>query len=190
MTINRGLRSRTAKLVRSELYFMELNMTELWCDFDGVIVCNEMRNINTSDITSDEFAALETKAYNKNPIVSPTAKKLVSEYREQGASVNIITGRKQSYLSAITEKVIRDHALAIDKISYYPEDYAYVMSDYYAWKASVIGRSAISNQVVEIRVIDDDKGLLLHLKENLQHENLLLTHYEFFADGSEVMTHL
>ena len=165
-------------------------MKELWCNFDGVIVCNEIHNINTSEITSEEFVALVTEAYSDNPIVSPTAKKLVSEYREQGAAVNIITGRKESYLSAITEKVIRDHALSIDKVFYYPEGYAYVMSDYYVWKASVIGRSAISNQVAEIRVVDDDKGLLLHLKENLQHENLQLTHYEFFADGSEVMTHL
>lgn len=165
-------------------------MKELWCDFDGVIVCNEMRNINTSNISSEDFTALVTKAYHENPIVSPTVKKLVAEYQGQGATVNVITGRKQSYLSAITEKVIRDHALPIDKVFYYPEDGQYVMSDYYAWKASVIGESANVNKVTEIRVVDDDKGLLLHLKENLAFEKLLLTHYEFFADGSEMMVHL
>jgi hypothetical protein len=166
------------------------DMKELWCDFDGVIVSNQMHNINISNIASEEFADLVIEAYSKNPIVSPTAIRLFFEYQKLGASVNIVTGRKESCLSAITEKVIRDHALAIDKVFYYPEDYAYVMSDYYAWKASIIGRSAIGNQLSEIRVVDDDMGLLLHLKENLPHENLHLTHYEFFADGSEVMAHL
>ncbi len=131
---------------------MRADMKELWCDFNGVIVCNEMLNINTSEITSEEFASLVTEAYSKNPVVSPAAKKLVSEYREQGATDNIITGRKESYLPTITEKVIRDHALAIYKVFYYPEDYAYVISDYYAWKASIIGRSAIHNQIAKIRI--------------------------------------
>lgn len=162
-------------------------MKELWCDFDGVIVCNEMKNINTSNITPHEFAALVTKAYNENPIVSTTIKKLVSEYRNSGATINIITGRKKSFLSALTEDVLRDHTLPVNNIFYYPEEYGYVMSEYYAWKLSVIGKSATDSKVTEIRVVDDDKGLLLHLKENIQFENLLLTHYEFFADGSEVM---
>lgn len=162
-------------------------MKELWCDFDGVIVCNEMKNINTSNITPDDFAALVTKAYNENPIVSTTIKKLISEYKSSGATINIITGRKRSFLSALTEDVLRNHTLPINDIYYYPEDYGYVMSEYYAWKLSVIGKSATDSKVTEIRVVDDDKGLLLHLKENIQFENLLLTHYEFFADGSEVM---
>ena len=41
-----------------------------------------------------------------------------------------------------------------------------------------------------VMVVDDDKGLLEHLRKNIIHENLLLTHYEFFADGSENMVHL
>lgn len=165
-------------------------MKELWCDFDGVIVCNEMHNINTSNITPHEFAALVTKAYNKNPIASATIKQLISEYKNSGATINIITGRKKSFLSELTENVIQSHSLSVDNIFYYPENYGYVMSEYYAWKSSVIGGSATNYQVTEIRVVDDDKGLLLHLKENLQFGNLLLTHYEFFADGSEVMAHL
>lgn len=162
-------------------------MKELWCDFDGVIVCNEMHNINTSNITPYEFADLVTKAYIRNPIASDTIKQLISEYKDSGATVNIITGRKRFFLSEVTEKILQSHSLAIDNIFYYPESYGYVVSDYYAWKASVIGESSKSNQLSEIRVIDDDKGLLLHLKENIVFDNLLLTHYEFFADGSEVM---
>lgn len=165
-------------------------MKELWCDFDGVIVCNEMHNINTSNLTPTAFAALVTKAYNENPIASTTIKQLISEYKNSGAMINIITGRKESFLSALTEYVLQNHSLAVDNIFYYPENYSYVMSEYYAWKLSVIGKSAANNQVTEIRVVDDDKGLLLHLKENIQFENLFLTHYEFFVDGSEVMTHL
>lgn len=165
-------------------------MKELWCDFDGVIVCNEMKNINTSNITPHEFAALVTKAYNENPIISTTIKQLISEYKNSGATINIITGRKKSFLSALTEDILQNHSLAVNDVFYYPENYGYVMSEYYAWKLTVIRESASNNQLTEIRVVDDDKGLLLHLKENIQYDNLLLTHYEFFADGSEVMAHL
>ncbi len=165
-------------------------MKELWCDFDGVIVCNEMHNINTSNISSQDFTALVTKAYNENPITSDTIKTIMSEYQADGATVNIITGRKKSYLSEITEKVILEHSLNIDNIFYYPEEHAYVMADYYAWKASVIGQSIQLSQATQVRVIDDDKGLLEHLRENLVHKNLLLTHYELFADGSEIMGQL
>ncbi len=87
-----------------------------------------MHNINTSEITSEDFAALVTEAYSKNSIVIPTAKKLVFEYRKLGASVTIITGRKESYLSAIAEKVIRNHMLAIDSVFYCPEDFQTLIS--------------------------------------------------------------
>jgi len=165
-------------------------MTELWCDFDGVVVANELHNINTSNISPQEFAALATRAYRRNPIVSDTIKQLMADYRRQGATVNIITGRKQAHLAELTEQVVREHGLCIDTIYYYPEEAAYIMSDYYAWKASVIGGSLGVNRPVEVRVIDDDRGLLEHLQKNLVHVNLRLSHYEFFADGQERMADL
>ncbi|MEA3465125.1 MAG: hypothetical protein U9R29_03840 [Thermodesulfobacteriota bacterium] len=167
-----------------------MSMKELWCDFDGVIVSNEMHNINTANIPPGEFADLVTKAYNDNPVTSATIRAVIADYKGQGFAVNIITGRKKSYLSATTEKILREHGIKVDQIFYYPEENSYVMAEYYDWKSSIIARATESHPQPAIRVIDDDKGLLLHLKDNLTADKLQLTHYEFYPDGREMMVQI
>lgn len=165
-------------------------MKELWCDFDGVIVPNVLSEINTSDITIEEFTELVTKFYLSNPITSQIIRNIISEYKSDGSKANIITGRKKSYLSDITERILDDHNITVDRIYYYPEEGRYVVSDYYDWKAYVISNSLALAPNKEVRVIDDDKGLLKNIKKNISYDNLTLTCYEFFKDGSETLKNL
>lgn len=165
-------------------------MRELWCDFDGVIVPNGLTDINIAGITSETFVDLVTNAYLKNPVTSKTIKAIISGYRKTDSKVNIITGRKKSYLSDLTEMILEEHNIEVDKIYYYPEENPYVVSEYYGWKTEVINESINSGNCREIRVIDDDKELLRHLRERISYDLLNLTHYEFFKDGSEEIEEL
>jgi len=160
-------------------------MKELWCDFDGVIVHNVASGLNISGISQDEFTTLVTKAYQDNPITSATIKNIISDYKRTGSKVYIITGRKESDFGDMTEQILEEKNIEVDHIYYYPEESSYVVSEYYGWKASVIGASAKSDPKTAIQVIDDDRGLLEYLKENIVSDNLVLTCYELFKDGNE-----
>ena len=159
-------------------------MKELWCDFDGVIV-PKIADINTAGISSEEFADIVKTAYQCKPFVSPAIRDLISRYNNDNGRVYIITGRKKSYLSEITEKVLEDHNILVDGIYYYPEKNRYVMEEYYAWKASVIKSTFKNDPEKSVRVIDDDRGLLTYVKQELQCTNLSLICYEIFPDGME-----
>ena len=165
-------------------------MKQIWCDFDGVIVKNEMHNANTAKVTPAEFHLLATKAYEQNPAASYAIKKLIRQNRINGARVSIITGRKKSTLGFLTQKVLKDHKIEVDALFFYPEENSYTQKEYFSWKTTVISSSMKKTDNLETWVIDDDLQLLNHLKTHLPTGRLCLTHYELNPNGRDTMIHL